>query len=543
MNYLLSDEKEITLEDLEIRKKLYQEFMKLPVTFLSKMRHLQPQVGCFNNCAFCSKFSVCKSEYWSLSSLRNIISALKYTAKNYTNDDLLLAWDRKEHRVGVVFPYLNNDIAAYPYLDEFLDLCYKELGVRTRISTVGFSRFNETLNRVHKNICSKELIYTLAGVRLSISQYGRVWEEESSNHTLEDYAKDIGNFLKIYKPYFEKFGSGSRKMCVEIRYNPLVVNEEVYTFSYHNRLVIATSNYLFISKDENIKLEESFVTDPYNHSLTISNEGVKFIEYNLDFKIKDLNFLKDYLNNNKLKEEMEVEVYLFKNKDGEYYSINPKLTSKGNYGMQIYPKTGNRENSGYIITERFFLNALYNFKEKRGLSLKDRVENTSFQDIDEVLDILNEYACYYEEIGKIEKKDYIKEHIIPVLEVYVKALQIAGYSSDVFFDKNFTIDTGMICNLGRAKVLFGGLTNYINEPLTPVHERNYGRYCSMMKQENSVWLLGCDFSNNLLIEKLDLFNTASVEGQVSYQKRISIDGFNKKISEDEDYLYPGEVEK
>ena len=63
-----------------------------------------------------------------------------------------------------------------------------------------------------------------------------------------------------------------------------------------------------------------------------------------------------------------------------------------------------------------------------------------------------------------------------------------------------------------------------------------------MKQENSVWLLGCDFNNNVLIEKLDLFNTASVEGQVSFKKRIQIDNFNNKISEEEKYLYPGEVE-
>ena len=76
MNFLLSDEKGISKEDFEIREKLYNEFMDLPVTFVSKMRHLQPQVGCFNNCSFCSKFSVCKSEYWTLSSLRNIISAL-----------------------------------------------------------------------------------------------------------------------------------------------------------------------------------------------------------------------------------------------------------------------------------------------------------------------------------------------------------------------------------------------------------------------------------------------------------------------------------
>ena len=86
MNFLLSDEKEISEEDFNVRQTLYNEFMDLPENFVSKMRHLQPQVGCFNNCSFCSKFSVCKSEYWSLASLKNIISALKYTSKRYTDD-------------------------------------------------------------------------------------------------------------------------------------------------------------------------------------------------------------------------------------------------------------------------------------------------------------------------------------------------------------------------------------------------------------------------------------------------------------------------
>ena len=61
--------------------------MTLPEDFVSKMRHLQPQIGCFNNCSLCSKFSICKSEYWSLYTLKKIISALKYTSKNYTSDD------------------------------------------------------------------------------------------------------------------------------------------------------------------------------------------------------------------------------------------------------------------------------------------------------------------------------------------------------------------------------------------------------------------------------------------------------------------------
>ena len=542
MDFLLSDEKIISDEDYNIRKKLYTEFMDLPDNFVSKMRHLQPQVGCFNNCSFCSKFSVCKSEYWSLPSLRNIISALKYTSRNYTNDDVLLAWDRREHRVGVIFPYLNNDIASYPYLDQYIALCYRELGVRTRISTVGFSRHNKELNEMHKRICENGLICALAGVRLSISQYGRVWEEKSDKNSLDEYCKDLANFLKIYKPYYSHFGSGSRKMCCELRFNPLVENAKVIQMEYNGKTVLAVANYLYISKDENISFEETFIDDPYNHSLSLTTKGIPFLEYNLDFKVDGEEALRQYLDKKNLNSIREVEIFLFKNKDGIYYSIDPKLTSEGNFGLHIYPETDVRTKSGYIVTERFFLNALYNFKKRRGLTLSDYVENSTYDDCYEVVSLLKEYSNYYHEIGKEEKSVYILEHVIPMIDVYIKALKEAGYSSDVFFDKHFTIDTGMICNLGRAINLFKGITKFINEPLTPIHERNYGRHCSTMKQENYVWLLGCDFKNNILIEKLDLFNTASVEGQVSFKKKIEIDGFNVKIDENSKYLYPGEVE-
>ncbi len=539
MAILLSDEKQIDAKDIEVRDNLYNVFMNLPKEFVSKMRHLQPQVGCFNNCGFCSKFSVCKSEYWNEKSLRNIIAALKKTALNYTEGETLLAWDRTEHRVGVIFPYLNNDIGSYPYLDKYIQLVYRELGARTRISSVGFSRFNETLNKVHKKINSSELIFALAGVRLSISQYGRVWEEKNKENSLKDYMLDLANFLKIYRPYFDMFGSGSRKMCVELRYNPLVENATVLDFEYKNKRVIATGNYLFISKNENVELKESYIINPYIHSLRISEEPVMFKEYNLDFLVEDEKSLKEYIKNNKLNFEKEVEVYQFRNKDGKYYCIDPKIKDNGNYGFNIYPITDVREKSGYIVTERFLLNAIYKFKSRWNLNLRDKYTNASWKDVQKVLAICEDEIKYYNNKGKKDKATYIEEHILPVVKVYVKALKEAKYPADCFFDSKFTIDTGTICNLGRAISLFKGLTKFINEPLTPTHERNYGRRCSTMKEENQVWLLACGYNNTLDIESLELFKTASVEGQVSYHEKVDLENFNTKIDERSKYLYPG----
>ncbi len=538
-NYLLSDETKIDDQDIQIRRNLYYKFMELPKEFVSKMRHLQPQIGCFNNCGFCSKFSVCKSEYWDEKSLRNIISAIKKTALNYTDGDTLLAWDRKEHRVGVIFPYLNNDVGSYPYLDKFVDLCYKELGVRTRISTVGYSRHNKELNEMHKRITSSELLFALAGVRLSISQYGRVWEEKNNKNSLEEYEKDLINFLKIYRPYFEKFGSGSRKMCVELRYNPLVVNSNVIETEIDGKQVIATGNYLFISKNKNVNFKIAYISDPYVHALEISEEPIIFEEYNLPFEISTEKELISFVNNNDLYYEKDVEVFKFLNKDGYYYAVEPKLKNDGNYGFNIYPQVGERKKSGYLVTERFLLNAFYKFKQEHGLHLREKYENGTWEDVSKVLKFVEEQITYYESKGKIDKAEYIRDHILPIVGVYVQALRGADYPATCFFDSKFTIDTGMICNLGRAITYFKGLTKYINEPLTPTHERNYGRHCSTMKQESYVWMLGCGFNNTIDIERLDLFKTASVEGQTSYREELTIDGFNKKVDDKIKYLYPG----
>lgn len=537
--YLLSDETSITEEDLRIRRQLYYKFMELPKEFVSKMRHLQPQIGCFNNCGFCSKFSVCKSEYWNEQSLRNIISAIKRTALNYTDGDLLVAWDRKEHRVGVLFPYLNNDVGSYLYLDKYVDLCYKELGARTRISTVGYSRHNEALNEVHKKITSSELLFALAGVRLSISQYGRVWEEQNGKNCIREYEQDLANFLKIYRPYFDKFGSGSRKMCVELRYNPLAENSKVIETEIDGKKVIATGNYLFISKSKDVTLNTAYIVDPYVHALELSEEPVIFNEYNLPFEITSERKLLEFIEKEDLYFEKEVEVYKFQNKDGYYYAIEPRIKNDGNYGFNIYPETEVRKKSGYLVTERFLLNALYKFKKEHGMHLRDKYINSTWDDVDKVVNYVSEQIKYYESKGKIDKSEYIKEHILPIVSVYVNALKLAGYPSDCFFDSKFTIDTGMICNLGRAIGYFKGLTKFVNEPLTPTHERNYGRHCSTMKQESYVWMLGCGFDNNINIERLDLFKTASVEGQTSYREVVTIDGFNKKVDDKIKYLYPG----
>ncbi|MBQ9013699.1 MAG: hypothetical protein IJ094_09150 [Bacilli bacterium] len=524
---LLSDEQFITEEDYNERKFLVNEFSLLPTDFFSKLRHFQPQVGCLNSCKICSKHANSKTEYWSISRVRNVIAALKELGKEKHKYKPYIVWDREEHRSGVIFSYLDNDIGNYIYLKEFIELAYTELGVRTRISTVGYSRHDNQICDMHRNINSSCLDY-LGGVRLSFTPYTLGWCSSNSKFSKNEYINDMINFLKTYQPYYEKYGSGSRKMCVEIRYKPLVELKSVHEFKFQGYYVISTGNYLYISKDAEVEFKESIIADPYDHHIKLSQDPIYFYEINLYHTPDSIDEIQKIVYDIMLKWERKmlhpkkVEVYMLSNYDGKYYSINPKITEDGNYGINIYPKTEGRNNSGYIITERFLLNAMFKYKREKGLNSMDPFYNSTWEDVYKVLDICKSIANNYKNNGKNEKAKYISKEVIPMIEAYVFALQEAGYSATNFFNPEFSIDTGIICNMGRAIKEFKGITYKENEPLTPTHERNYGRHSSTMTKENVAWRLSCDYNNSIVIEQLNLAATSEVGGQVSFKKKLNL---------------------
>lgn len=504
-------------------------------------------MGCLNACKICSKFASTTTEYWTENRQRNVIAALKYSTPQKDDKTSLIVWDRNEHRSGVVFSYLDNDIGNYFYLDRFIEIAHRELGVATRISTVGYSRFNEHLNKMHKNI-NDNLLEALGGVRLSFTPYEIGWEcpNNSQKYSKYDYTNDMANFLKIYKPYYKKVGAGSRKMCVEIRYKPLVVISQVFdtTVLLHN--VICTSNYLFISKGTSLILNEAKIADPYDHDIKLTQTGEQFYQIDLYDKIATLEEVKKIAHKfiiSGLEDHKLVELYMMNNAEGMYYAIDPKMTSKGNYGINIYPKTKERVNSGYIITERFLINALVQYKAQNNIGRLERFDDATWNDVYSVLEMCKDVATHYRENGKREKSEYIIGEVLPLINAYVSALQTADYSASDFFNPDFTIDTGMICNLGRALSLFKGITSKENEPLTPVHERNYGKNNSTMKKEGTAWRLSCNYNNTVVIEQLNLFNTSDSSGQVAYMKQIQLNACDEILNFSDlskDYLIPGQ---
>lgn len=537
--FLLSDETNIKQDDYNERFKIYDLFCQMPEDFFSKLRHFQPQIGCLNCCSFCSKSSAPTIEYWDERRIRNVVSALKGATKKYRDSEPFIVWDRKQHRNEVIFSYSDNDIANYKFLDKFVKICFEELGVKTRISTVGYSRHNTELNKVHEYVANHPEY--LGGVRLSFTPYAIGWCSNNNKFSKEDYAQDICNFLKIYYPYYLSEGSGCRKMCVELRYKPFVRNKKVDIGEVNGQYYIYSDRYLYVSKEKNVIFNISNIVDPLDHSIKLSEKPVEFY---FSYLNEDVDNIADYIINSFDSKDLKlVDVYMMKNEDGIYYSIEPSIKENGNYGINIYPITAKRLIPGYVITERFFVNTLIEYKKKYGISKSEPFDNATWEDVDNVLNLLNDLADKYAKQKNYDKANYINHNIISMIVPYSKALKEAGYEAKCFFDPKFTIDTGIICNMGRAIDEFKGLTSKMNNPMTPTHERNYGKTNSTMVVENVAWKLNCGYEDTIVIEKLNLCNTATEEGQVVFKKTIKLSSNNSILTLKElnnEYLVPGQ---
>lgn len=546
--YLLSDEIDIKDEDWKERKLLIKEISELPMDAITQLRHFQPQIGCLNDCIICSQLAGNTTVYWNEERQRNIVAALKYVSLKYTNELPLIAQGRHNHRPGVIFSYLDNDIGNYFYLDKFVSLLYKELGVKTRISTVAYSRHNEYLNVMHTKLNSEKLINGLGGVRVSFTPYAKGWNNpDQKDYTNEDYIQDIANFLKIYRPYYNTVGAGSRNMCVELRFKPLVINSKVFTFYIDGHFVLSVGNYMFISTNKNICLKEARISNAHDNNIKLNQECEVMATIDLFLDEYNWDILNEFASNiiQKFdKDEYEkAELYILRNSEGIYYSLNPSITEIGNYGMNIYPLNDIRKKEGYLITERFLLNALANYKNQLNMKLLDKFETATWEDVENVVNLIAEAHTKYINTNKNEKAEYIENEILPMVKSYVFMLKNAEYEASNFFNPEFTIDTGTICNLGRAYEEFKLISSKPNIPLTPTHERNYGSYNSTMTVEGVTWRISCDYDNKILIQQRNLSKTSGSDGPIMFTKKIELIAKDEKLDFKDlksNFLIPGQ---
>ena len=225
---------------------LAAQFRELPDVAFTRLQYLSPATGCFNRCAFCSQQA--GRDIWQLtpSGLTDVATAIAVVA---AERGLRIAGGRA-HRPGVLFPYLDNDIGSYPYLDLFCVLAKETLDVKLRISTVGYSSRSPHLTAMHERIarCHADV---LDGIRLSVTPYTIGWRPDTREPVSRaQFIRDMAAMLVTYRPVLDRLGHGPATAAAELRFAPLTRIGTLMDTVLRGRHVLACGPHLLISESQ-----------------------------------------------------------------------------------------------------------------------------------------------------------------------------------------------------------------------------------------------------------------------------------------------------
>ncbi|WPU55907.1 hypothetical protein SQW19_16510 [Stenotrophomonas acidaminiphila] len=542
----------VTMEDRHRRHELVEQLRALPREALQNMRHFQTQVGCLNRCSFCSQSA--GTTLWNMSrrDLANLVAAIKVVALEWAREagevcvEPLnaagvfaptfampthgLIGNKRNDRPGVIYCYLDNDPAAYPHLDDLVQWLHEDLGVQVRIATVGYSRLNPKIQAMHERI-SNTLMSGIAGLRLSFSPYTYGWTQGAERvgaATRDDFERDVAVMLNTYRSTFLSQRKGRKGASVELRFRPLVVPYEVEVRELQGHRVLRAGPYLVVQKAAHQTLEVATITDAKSHGTELSQPGEpcwliygheQIVQEEMGALISTLSLGASLPPTLQCRDAI---LHRLQNEDGEYFAVDAERRPNGVTAKYFYPKTERRPGAGYIDGERYLLNLL--------IQAKSTCQNKTWTDVERIV------ATLYELAGNLDDHDpraaaYIREQVVEVLKSYMRVLHLADYPATAFFDKHLSVDTGHICNLGRAYHEYKAIASRPDLPLTPNHERAFG-LTGELAEEGQAWrlavapVLGASSttsargerntyrnSPSILVERLDLAMTATPEGQ------------------------------
>jgi hypothetical protein len=466
---------------------LAAQLRALPDEAFTRLQYLSPATGCFNRCSFCSQQA--GRDIWQLTAagLTDLAHAMAAVA---AERGLRIA-SRRFHRPGALFPYLDNDIASYPHLDTLCRLARDVLGVRLRVSTVGYSSLNTALVEMHHLIAS-QYGEVFDGIRLSLTPYTIGWRATAPEPvSREQLTHDLATMLATYRPVFDRLGHGPATAAVELRFAPLIGTGELTDTIMDGRHVLACGPHLLIGLDQPAgPLPLTVVERLDEHTQPVlSTRGHRYLHLTGDYLTPDSstvhNALTGVLDTPHL--ARKATVFRFANADGDYYAADPDFHADGRFtALHLYPATSTRRRSGYTDATRPFLGALLDCKAQRGLGRRAPFLDATWDDVAAVVTGLTATATRLQTGIDRAAAAHLRAVVIPLITTYAAALKRADYPPSVLFSRDFTIDTGQIVNQGRAKALFRGLVSLDDEPMTPREERGYGQ-ASLSTVRGPVW--------------------------------------------------------
>ncbi|MBG0819048.1 hypothetical protein HS045_33470 [Planomonospora sp. ID82291] len=465
---------------------LADQLRALPDEAFTRLQYFTPATGCFNRCAFCSQQA--GRDVWQLTE-RGLTDFARTFADVAAERGLQIAGGRI-HRPGVLFPYLDNDIASYPHLDTLCGLARDVLGVRLRMSTVGYSSLSPHLTAMHQRIAD-EYGAVFDGIRLSLTPYTIGWTDRDPAASRAQFTRDLAAALATYRPVFAQLGHGPATAAVELRFAPLVATVDLADTTVDGRHVLAAGPHLLIgleSSDGPLPLTEVERLDERTQPV-FSTPGRRYLHLTGDHLTADAATIRAALAGqvDAAHRVRVVRLFRFANADGGYYAADPDFHPGGTFtALHLYPATETRRRSGYTDATRPFLNALLNYKAARGIGRREAFEHATFADVAAVLADLEATADRLAQGVDARAAVHLTGTVIPLVATYAEALQTAGYPAAAFFSRDFSIDTGQIVNQGRAMGLFRGLVSIDGEPMTPREERGFGQ-ASLSSVRGPIW--------------------------------------------------------
>jgi len=455
---------------------LAKQMLPFPIEAFTKLHFAQTKEGCNNHCGMCSMSAGQYETIITRRGMSNFFSALK-SVLDFRLPDGNIASDKGESKNGLIYEYGGDDSLTNPNLDHFIRIMHDDFQLRVMLSSTGYSRHNIELQQMHETIVST-YAHAIKGLRGSFSLYPSGWRNPN------EYILDFANMLKTYRPLLDQRGSGLDGLRVDIRHKPLVEITDVIETEIQGHHVIHAGPHLLISakKSENIDIANvvgfgeinpimdraprkylQFVTDNFRNS-NWQDDALRLIQSLKapDPKITDF----QVLGNSPEIIYRTVDLYCVENIEGRFYSVNPFSLPDGSYiTLNIYPKTAKRKKSGYYDQTRYFLNALIQYKQSRGLKSKQLLNGATYDDIDAVIENLVEMKKFLSKHDKVAS-EYIEKHEIPLVRRYKEVLMNAEFPAHLFFDPDFSYIGGPIKNLGRAISEFKGIISHQTSPLT-----------------------------------------------------------------------------
>ncbi|MGW6499301.1 hypothetical protein [Nonomuraea angiospora] len=465
---------------------LLDQLRNLPDDAFTRLQYLTPATGCFNRCAFCSQQA--GRDVWQLTK-GGLTSFARAFADVAAERNLRIAGGRI-HRPGVLFPYLDNDIASYPHLDTMCELARDVLGVRLRASTVGYSSLNPHLAAMHERI-AKQYAEVFDGIRFSLTPYTIGWNGKDPAASRGQFTRDFAAALRTYRPVFDQLGHGPASAAVEMRFAPLAAATDMVDTTIDGRHVLAAGPHLLIALDQHdspLPLTEVERLDERTQPV-FSTPGRRYLHLVGDRLSAEPATVRAALAGQVAVPHRSrvAKVFRFVNADGDYYAADPDFHSDGTFtALHLYPVTETRRKSGYTDASRRFLNTLLAYKAERGLGRRDPFPDATYADVYEVIDRIEHTAAGLAQGVDHRAVAHLTDSVIPLIHTYADALQQADYPAATFFSRDFTIDTGQIVNQGRAMGLFRGLVSLDGEPMTPREERGFGQ-ASLSSVRGPIW--------------------------------------------------------